>query len=134
MRLRASIVGLLLVVFLIGAASPASAVITSFEPFAVALLPDTDAAIALGSIRCTGGEVFRVEVNVRQKAPGFYSGKGTDEDVCFGSTMVLWRADVARISGDLVAGVRTRVILVAKSFGPGFVVTDKERLVFFFTA
>jgi hypothetical protein len=53
--------------------------------------------------------------------------------VCGGSTTPNWRVEVEPISGDLVAGVRTRVVFVAKTFlGPDGL-HDKERIELFFT-
>jgi hypothetical protein len=131
MRLRASIVGLLLVVFLIGAASPASAVIGSFTHTALGHFPAVDSGIAAGQITCSAGEEFLVEVRVTQKDPG-YRGYGFTTGTCIGILPQVWVVTVSEVSGDLVTGVRTRWVSVAKSFDDN-IVTDKERRVTFST-
>jgi hypothetical protein len=130
MRVRNSVVGLLLVGFLLAAASPASAVITSFGPLSVLHIPADDESVAFGTITCTEGETFLVEVRVAQKDPG-YRGYGFITGTCIGRPQAAG-VTVLSVSGDLVAGVRTRMIAVAKSFDDN-VVTDKERIVTFST-
>jgi hypothetical protein len=126
-----NVVSLLLVGFLLGVASPVSAHIVSWQPLAFVPFPDTDTALAIGTINCSGGEVYTVGVTVNQKDPG-YRGRGTDRDVCIGSITPQWRVDVAPVSGDLVAGVRMRVVFVVRTF-TGSGVDDKEVFVYFFT-
>jgi hypothetical protein len=131
MRVRGSVIGLLLVGFLLGAAVPASAVIAVFTLGMQTFNTATDSATATGNIRCTAGETFTVEVSVAQKNPG-YRGNGFTTGTCTGSNQN-WTVTVSKVSGDLVAGVTTRTIAVAKSFNASLVVTEKERIVRFST-